>query len=332
MRFIKDLTVDTIKLLNRIYKQSSHYQVKQRAHCILLSYEGKTISELMEIFQVTRGTIYNWMNDWEEYRLLGLYNRLGRGRKPIFNELQELQIKEWVKLSPKDLKKVLFQIEDLWGITVSKDTVKRILKNFDLTWRRFKRGLAGEPDSSEYKQKQEELADIKKLEMSGEIDLRYLDETGFCLTPYVPDGWQEKGEDVEIKSGRSRRLNILGLMNTNLELDAYIFEGRITSEVVISCLDKFAENLTVKTIVVMDKASFHTSKKIPEKISEWQEKKLEIFWLPSYSPEMNLIEILWRFMKYEWIEIDAYSSWSNLVNYVEKVIRDFGEKYIINFA
>jgi hypothetical protein len=45
MRFIKDLTPETIKLLNRIYKQSSHYQVKQRAHCILLSYEGKTISE-----------------------------------------------------------------------------------------------------------------------------------------------------------------------------------------------------------------------------------------------------------------------------------------------
>ena len=130
MRFIKDLTIDTIKLLNRIYKQSSHYQVKQRAHCILLSYEGKTISELMEIFQVTRGTIYNWMNDWEEYRLLGLYNRPERGRKPIFNELQERQIKEWVKLFPKKLNRVLAQIEELWGVRVSKDTVKRILKNF----------------------------------------------------------------------------------------------------------------------------------------------------------------------------------------------------------
>jgi len=63
----------------------------------------------MEIFQVSRGTIYNWMNDWEEYRLLGLYDCLGRGRKPIFNEIQELQIKEWVKQSPKDLKKVLVQ-------------------------------------------------------------------------------------------------------------------------------------------------------------------------------------------------------------------------------
>jgi transposase len=332
MRFIKDLTIDTIKLLNRIYKQSSHYQVKQRAHCILLSYEGKTISELMEIFQVTRGTIYNWMNDWEEYRLLGLYNRPGRGRKPIFNEIQELQIKEWVKQSPKNLKKVLAQIEELWGVRVSKDTVKRILKNFEMTWRRFKRGLAGEPDPLEYKEKQEELTVLKQQDKSGEIDLRYLDETGFCLTPYIPYGWQEKGENIKIDSSRSRRLNVLGLMNCDRELDAYIFEGKITSDVVISCLDKFAENLQIKTIVVMDKASFHTSKKIQQKISDWQEKKLEIFWLPSYSPQLNLIEILWRFMKYEWIEIDAYSSWSNLVNYVEKVIRDFGEKYVINFA
>ena len=121
-------------------------------------------------------------------------------------------------------------------------------------------------------------------------------------------------------------------MNSHLELDAYIFEGKITSEVVIACLDKFADNLTIKTVVIMDQASFHRSKNIHEKISEWRDKKLEIFWLPSYSPQMNLIEILWRFMKYEWIEIDAYSSWQNLVNYVEKVIRDFGEKYVINFA
>jgi hypothetical protein len=48
-------------------------------------------------------------------------------------------------------------------------------------------------------------------------------------------------------------------MNCEQELDAYIFEGRITSDVVISCLDKFAENLQRKTIVVMDKASFALS-------------------------------------------------------------------------
>jgi hypothetical protein len=111
--------------------------------------------------------------------------------------------------------------------------------------------LAGEPDPLEYKEKELELTKLKEQEKRGEIDLRYLDESGFCLTPYVPYGWQEKGENIPIKSSRSRRLNILGLMNRNQELDAYIFEGRITSEVVISCLDKFAENLSIKTVVVI---------------------------------------------------------------------------------
>ena len=35
-----------------------------------------------------------------------------------------------------------------------------------------------------------------------------------------------------------------------------------------------------------------------------------------YSPQLNLIEILWRFMKYEWIELNAYESWDSLVSYV----------------
>ena len=51
-----------------------------------------------------------------------------------------------------------------------------------------------------------------------------------------------------------------------------------------------------------------------------------------YSPQLNLIEILWRFMKYEWIELNAYESWDSLVSYVEKVLRDFDSNYVINFA
>ncbi|RAM48437.1 MAG: hypothetical protein C6Y22_27875 [Hapalosiphonaceae cyanobacterium JJU2] len=76
---------------------------------------------------------------------------------------------------------------------------------------------------------------------------------------------------------------------------------------------------------MINKAPFHKSKKIHERINEWKNKKLKIFWLPSYFPQLNLIEILWIFMKYEWIEIDAYQSWDNLVNYVEKIIRSFRE-------
>ena|SRR5215813_962895 len=43
-----------------------------------------------------------------------------------------------------------------------------------------------------------------------------------------------------------------------------------------------------------------------------------------YSPELNCIEILWRFIKYEWIELAAYKSWAHLVDYVENVLQNFG--------
>ncbi|MEM8805133.1 MAG: transposase, partial [Cyanobacteria bacterium P01_G01_bin.38] len=51
-----------------------------------------------------------------------------------------------------------------------------------------------------------------------------------------------------------------------------------------------------------------------------------------YSPELNLIEIVWRFMKYKWIAFDAYESWTNLVNRVEEMLIGFGDEFAINFA
>ena len=36
--------------------------------------------------------------------------------------------------------------------------------------------------------------------------------------------------------------------------------------------------------------------------------------------------------KYEWIELNAYETWESLVSYVEKVLRDFRSKYVVNFA
>ena len=76
----------------------------------------------------------------------------------------------------------------------------------------------------------------------------------------------------------------------------------------------------------------HTSNSIENKLLEWETKGIHIFWLPTDSPQLNLIEILWRFMKYEWIELNAYESLDKLATYIEKVLKGFGKEYIINFA
>lgn len=71
MRFIQGLRHETIKLLQKIYKESKHHQVRQRAQCILLSYQGYMTNELAHIFQVDRITIYNWFNAWESRQFAG---------------------------------------------------------------------------------------------------------------------------------------------------------------------------------------------------------------------------------------------------------------------
>ncbi len=100
----------------------------------------------------------------------------------------------------------------------------------------------------------------------------------------------------------------------------------------IACIDDFCRKITKKTVLIIDNSPIHQNNVFWDKEKEWAEKGLEIFFLPTYSPHLNLIEILWRFIKYEWLDINAYESYSALVEAVEDILIKFGTKYTINFA
>lgn len=332
MFFIREINPLSFQLLERIYCSSRHHQVRQRAHFLILASQGAKVEELMKIFKVSYKTIYNWLNRWESEGMVGLYNKPGRGSKRRFNPEQEETIRDWARQEPRQLKKVLQKVKQEWDIQVSTETIKRILRRFSMSWHRMRRDLGGEPDSIEYKEKSAQLVELKRLEDEGIINLYYLDETGFCLIPSVPYGWQNIGEHLTISSRRSLRLNVLGIMNRNNHLETYVSYQSINSEVIIACIDAFFPKVDKPTVIVVDCSSIHTSDAIVDKLEEWFERGLTIFELPSYSPELNLIEILWRFIKYEWIEIDAYKAWETFVASIEKILREFGENYVINFV
>jgi transposase len=332
MFLLRDVNPLSFKLLIRIYRESRHHQVRQRAHFLILVSQGVKNKDLKKIFKISHKTMYNWLNRWESEGMLGLYNKPGRGRKQTFDCTQLAQIRDWVKSEPRQLKQAVQKIQQEWDITISTETIKRILKSFSMSWHRMRRGVGGEPDPIEYKEKQAQLSELQRLEDIGEIDLYYLDETGFCLIPSVPYAWQNIGEYLSLKSRRSQRLNVLGIMNRKNNLNAYVSTQTINSDVVSACIDSFFPVVKRPTFIVFDRASIHTSDFIYDRLEEWKERGLHIFELPTYSPELNLIEILWRFIKYEWIEINAYSSWPALVSCVEKILKEFGENYVINFA
>ena len=102
----REFNRETIKLLKRIYRQSRLFQVRNRAHCLLLRNKGFTIEQLSVILEKSEKTIFNWLKSWEKRGLLGLYNRKGQGRKPTFNQQEKEKLKELVQKQPKQLKKV----------------------------------------------------------------------------------------------------------------------------------------------------------------------------------------------------------------------------------
>jgi transposase len=108
---------------------------------------------------------------------------------------------------------------------------------------------------------------------------------------------RRKGATVEIKSYGKKRLNILGFLSLEHGLVAYTTEENIDGDVVIAFFDTFITGLTRRTVVVMDNSRYHTSGAIKAKIPEWQSRNLEIFYLPKSSPQLNLIEILWRSLR-----------------------------------
>lgn len=201
-----------------------------------------------------------------------------------------------------------------------------------MRWKRMKRGTSKSPQGWELEVKLPRIEELKEQEKRGEIDLRYFDESGFTLTPYIPYGWQEKGQRTTVKSCPSKRINVLGIMGLKSEIYYQIYTAKIDSQIVINFFDEFSQNLSQKTVVFMDQASIHTSESLLKKLPEWQRKNLEIFWLPPDSPKLNLIEILWKFIKYEWIEVKAYESWKSLLEYIQKVLEQFGKEYVINFV
>ena len=124
---------------------------------------------------------------------------------------------------------------------------------------------------------------------------------------------------------------MLGFLSKNGTLKSYIAEGRVNSDKVIEVFDDFANNLSKPTVVVLDNASYHKSKKFKANLHKWMNQGLTLLYLPPYSPQLNIIEILWRFMKYVWIDYKAYLSFSNLKEYIQTIFETYGTNFIINF-
>jgi hypothetical protein len=199
------------------------------------------------------------------------------------------------------------------------------------SWKRARLSLKSVRNQELFEAKRKQLGSLVNLHNQGYIDLYFADESHFGLTPNVPYAWQHKDKPILLPARKSNRLTAFGLMTADCRLNYYLSMGSMNSQNIISYMDDLCKTITKKTIVVLDNAPIHRSKLFCAKFKQWQEQDLFIFFLPPYSPELNKIEILWRFIKYKCLPFDAFLNFQNLKDRLNNVLENVRSKYIINF-
>ena len=334
MKFIFSLRSPEIITLQNLSKCHPQPQVRARGELILLSHEKIALKDIARILAITRQTASIWVDNWEEKGICGLFDEDGRGRQSIFSESEKIEVIELVKKTPRSLKKVLSEIKKFYGIDISRKSLKRLCKSSGMSWKRLRKSLKNKRDDEQFYAKLEEIKNWIELADSGELDFYYFDESGFTLEPCIPYAWQAKNETLELPRSRSKRLNVLGFMEYQCNyFEPYVVEGSVNSDVVIACIDDFSTKIRGKTILVIDNAPTHTSKAFLSNVKKWKEKGLIILNIPPYSPELNKIEILWRKIKYEWLDFSAYQSFQSLKDSLDHILANIGikKKYTIDF-
>jgi transposase len=176
------------------------------------------------------------------------------------------------------------------------------------------------------------LGELEKLSQFELIDLYYGDESRVCVQPCVPYGWQFKDELVFMPSSKGAGLNCFALLSRACELLFETTRMRITSEFIIEQLERLSFSIKKMTVLVLDNARVHTSKQVQERRPFWQQRGLFIFYLPPYSPHLNIAERLWRKLKYEWLQPLDYKTTDGLFYQVRQALSAVGKGLKICFS
>jgi transposase len=219
------------------------------------------------------------------------------------------------------------------GKQVTKDMLRRFLKKLRYSYRRIRQWVKKAPDPIAYAAKVKALKELIELEQDNFLTIYYGDASGFSETPCVPYGWQEMAKPMSIPTQRGQRFNVFGLMSTKGDLHTYSPTKKMDSRFVINAIDDFVANKNTKgrAVIVLDNSSLHHSDEFKAKIPFWEEQEVYIFYLPPYSPHLNLIEILWRKSKYEWLLPQHFASFKTIKQRVKYIFDNFGREFSIDW-
>ena len=122
------------------------------------------------------------------------------------------------------------------------------------------------------------------------------------------------------------------MINRKNQYQGFTTTESITADKIISFLDNFSLSVRKDTFVVLDNATVHRNHKIRELRPVWEKRGLFLFYLPPYSPHLNIAETLWRVLKGKWIRPMDYISTDTLFYATNRALAEVGKGLVIKYS
>ena len=265
-----------------------------RIRIILLLDQGEPMVKIAEYFFLTERSISNYRDRYKQGGLEELLNDYYTGRSAYLSpeEQSKLTLELESKVYPTT-KSVISYIKKEFGVVYTVGGVTTLLHKLGFSYKKPK-GVPGKAKA------EEQEAFVKKYNRVKKKGLVYFaDSTHPMLNPILSSGWIRKGKEYEVKTNSGRqRVNINGA----IEMKTLNVVSRSCKRVNGSSMCDLLRAIRLKhpkarkIHLILDNAPYNKSNQVRDLA---RELKIKILYLPAYSPNLNPIERLWKFMKKE---------------------------------
>jgi hypothetical protein len=167
---------------------------------------------------------------------------------------------------------------------------------------------------------------LKEDAMQDRLDLHSLDESGFAPTLPTTSTWArlKARARVPYEAPQRRRVNVLGAWAPLGSRPRFAYTsrpGKLDSAAFLAFVWRDVGGLTTplgdvpagfrrarRCVIVLDNYSVHHSQAVKDALPALTAAGIELFYLPPYSPELNLIEGLWRHVKHEELPVRSHTT------------------------
>jgi len=282
-----------IKQLHRNCKQRKH---ADKLKAILLLDKGYSCVEVGEILLLDDDTVRGYRNTYLNQGAPLLLADNNKGRVSFLSSKQldvlEKHLEEYTYM---DSKGIVAWIEKEFQIKYSCSGINELLKRLGFVYKK----PVLTPCKANVEKQEEFVREYKELKENLTLDdqIYFMDGVHPQHNTIASYGWIKKGQTKHLKTNNGRqRTNINGALNLATKELFYVEDERINSQTMIALLLLILEKQKKGKIhIVLDNARYYHSQIVKNFLKE--HPRIVLKFMPPYSPNLNIIERLWKILK-----------------------------------